>query len=134
MLIGIYKLHAELAEQVASAREDLSKLYAGMVSSILAASVLLHRFAPDSSAMWVLPVIGMIVSVSWIMSLRSMTARLSAKHVVLVELEGKLPFAFLKRENEEFDKARGPRRTRSAVVLPVVFLGLCVVWLGTLLS
>lgn len=67
-------------------------------------------------------------------SLRSMTTRLSAKHVVLTELEGKLPFEFLKRENEEFDKARGPRRKQSAMVMPGMFLVLCVAWLGTLLA
>ena len=123
-----------MAEQAASAREDLGKLYAGMVSSILAASVLLQRFAPDSETIWLLPVLGIFVSVSWVMSLRSSTARMAAKHVVLLELERKLPFEFLKRENEEFERARGPRRKRSAVMMPVVFLVLCVVWLGTLLA
>ena len=133
-LLVIYRLHAELAEQAASAREDLGKLYAGMVSSILAASVLLQRFAPDSATMWLLPTLGVFVSVSWVMSLRSITARLSAKHAVLLNLELNLPFDFLKRENEQFEKARGSRRKQSTVMLPGVFLALCALWLGTLLA
>ena len=59
-----------------------------MVTSIVAASVLLHRVAPDSGTMWVLPVLGMIASLSWMISLHSVTGRLSAKHVVLLELDG----------------------------------------------
>lgn len=133
MLLEIYRLHAELAEQAAAGRENQNKLYSGMVASIMAASVLLHRVAPDSETMWVLPVLGMVVSVSWMMSLRSMTARLAAKHIVLVELETSLPFEFLKRENEEFDRTQGPRRKWSAMVMPSVFIILCIAWLGTLL-
>ena len=131
-LVDIYRLHAELAEQVASVREGLNKLYAGMVTSIVAASVLLHRVAPDSDTMWVLPVLGIVVSVSWMMSQRSVTGRLSAKHAVLLELEGDLPFDFLNRENAEFDKLGIARRKRSAVLMPGAFLALCGVWLITL--
>lgn len=58
--VEIYKLHAELAEKAAVARENLNKLYSAMVSSIVTASVLLNRVAPDSATMWVLPVLGMI--------------------------------------------------------------------------
>ena len=54
-----------------------------------------------------LPVLGMVVSICWLASLHSMTGRLSAKQTVLLELEAKLPFAFLRRENEEEVELRG---------------------------
>ena len=127
-LFEIYKLHTELAEQAASSREGLNKLYSGMVTSIFAASVLLHRIAPDSDTMWVLPVIGILVSLSWMISLRSVTGRLSAKHTVLLELEAKLPFAFLKRENAVFDKLGIVRRKRSGVLMPIAFLAVWGAW------
>ena len=134
MLFGIYKLHAELAEQASSMREGLNKLYAGMVASIIAASVLLHRVAPDSAdAVWVLPVLGMVVSLSWMMSLRSVTGRLSAKHAVLVDLESMLPFDFLKREQIGFFKVGIVRRKRSGLVMPAAFLGICAAWLTTVI-
>ncbi len=47
-LFGMYTLHAELAEQASSSRENLIKLYSGMVTFIVAASVLLHRVAAGS--------------------------------------------------------------------------------------
>ena len=87
-LFGIYKLHAELAEQASSSRESLNKIYSGMVTAIVAGSVLIHRVAPDSDTMWVLPVLGIAISLSWMMSLHSATGRLSAKHTALLELEG----------------------------------------------
>ena len=132
-LFAIYKLHAELAEQASSLREGLNKLYSGMVTSIVAASVLLHRVAPDSDTMWVLPVLGMIASLSWMISLHSVTGRLSAKHAVLLELESRLPFDFFSRENTEFDKRRIFRRKWSGVLMPAAFLALSGVWLATLI-
>ena len=48
-LFEMYKLHVELAEQAASLREGLNKLYSGLVAGIVAASVLMHRFVPDAA-------------------------------------------------------------------------------------
>ena len=134
-LFGIYKLHAELAEQASSSRENLNKLYSGMVTFIVAASVLLHRVAPDSDTMWVLPVLGIVVSLSWMMSLGSVTARLSAKNRVLLELESRLPFGFFKCEKAEFDKQPCIfRRKWTGLLMPVAFLVICVAWFGMLIS
>ena len=131
--LEIYKLHAELAEQASAQRENLNKLYSGMVTSIVAASVLLHRVAPDSETMWALPMLGMIVSLSWMGSLRSATGRLSAKHAVLVELETELPFGFFTRENAKFDSLGVLRRKRSGWLMPAMFLLMCGVWLTALI-
>ena len=132
LLFEIYKLHAEFAERVASAREDLNKLYAGMVASIVAVSVLLHRLVPDSEIIWVLPVLGAVVSLSWMFSLHSITGKLCAKHDVLIILEQELPFHFLKRENDEFTKGGFLRRRYSGLILPIAFLALCAGWFGLL--
>ena len=132
-LFETYKLHAELAERAAALREGVNKVYSGMVSGIVAASVLLHRLAPDSETIWILPTLGIVVSLSWILSLHSVTGRLSAKHAVLVDLEAKLPFDFLVRETSEFNKDGFWRRGRTGLVMPGAFLILCVGWLGFLL-
>ena len=133
LLFETYKLHAELAEQTASLRENLNKLYSGMVTSIVAASVIMHRLVPGTEMVWVLPTLGIVVSLSWILSLSSVTGRLSAKHTVLVTLEASLPFAFLRRENEEFDKCRFVRRKWTGQAMPWFFLILCIAWLVVLL-
>ena len=132
-LIEIYKLHADLAEQAATSREGLNKLYTGMVSSIIVASVLLQRFAPGTETLWILPGLGVVVSICWMMSLHSMTGRLSAKHAVLVGLETMLPFDFFTQENNEFEKGWFVRRKWSSALMPAFFLLICVVWFGTVL-
>lgn len=127
-LIEIYKLHANLAEQVATMREGLNKLYVGIVSSILAACVLLQRFAPSEESSWTLPGLGILVSICWLLSLKSVTGRLRAKHAIIVKLEQSLPFDFLSQENHEFEEQRFLRRKWSGALMPVCFLLVCVVW------
>ena len=137
LLFETYRLHVELAERVASLRESLNKLYSGMVTSIVAASVLLYRLVPDTETIWVLPTLGIVVSLSWMLSLYSVTGRLSAKHAVLVSLEAKLPFNFLYQENEEFNKYRLRRffrRKRTGLVMPGTFLFLCAAWFAFLVE
>lgn len=132
-LFGIYKLHAGLAEQAASLRESLNKLYSSMVTAVVAGSVLIRRIAPDTDSMWVLPVLGIAISLSWMLSHHSMTGRLTAKHTVLLELESELPFSFLERENSEFDKLRIVRRKWSGMLMPGAFLVISCAWLIALI-
>ncbi len=129
LLFETYKLHAELAERVASAREGLNKLYVGMVTSIVATSVLLYRLVPDSETIWVLPTLGIVVSLSWMFALHSMTGKLAAKHDILVVLEQKLPFNFLEQENVLFNKGGFLRRRYTGLIMPGAFLALCATWL-----
>lgn len=127
ILFEIYKLHTELAERVASLREGVDKLYTGMVTAILAASAVLDK---DSTRLTcILPILGLVVSLSWLVSSSSITGRLKAKHIVLVDLEEKLPFDFLRRENKEFDQLASMRRKWSGMAVPTSFLVLCVTWL-----
>ena len=131
-LFGIYKLHAELAEQAASSRESLNRIYSGMVTAVVAGSVLIHRVTLDSDTMWVLPVLGVAISLSWMLSLHSATGRLSAKHTALLELESRLPFAFLERENNEFNKLCIVRRKWTGQLMPIAFLVISSAWLTML--
>lgn len=129
LLFEMYKLHCELAERVSSLRESSNKIYLSIIASIITASVLLYRFVPDSGTIWVLPILGILVSISWMFTLHSITGRLYAKHNVLMSLEEQLPFKFLGLENEEFNKSRVIRRKYTGLVMPGAFLVLCVAWL-----
>lgn len=127
-----YKLHAELAERVASLREGMNKLYAGMVSGIIAASVAIHRINSDAETDLVLAALGIAVSVAWLLSVCSVTGRLTAKGEVLRTMEQKLPFKFLTEEKRRFDEQGFLRRSRSLYVVPSLFLSICVLWLVVL--
>lgn len=132
MLFETYKLHAELARDIDSNREGLNKLYTGMVTSIIAASVLLYRLVPGDETIWILPVLGIVVSLSWMFSLHSITGKLSAKHEVLLALEKELPFQFFEQEVRKFEKAGFLRRRYTGLIMPGAFLFLCVARFGFL--
>lgn len=134
LLFETYRLHAELAERAASLREGINKLYAALVAGIVAASLLLYRLAPDTDSVWMLPTLGILVSISWMLSLHSVTGRLIAKHTILVTLEKSLPFDFLRREDKEFKSRRFVRRRWTAPAMPVSFMLLCGAWLGFLMQ
>lgn len=129
ILLRIYELHAELAERAALAREGLNKIYSGIVTAIIAGSVLIYRIVPIDEILWALPTLGIVVSLSWMISLYSATGRLSAKHKVLLDLETRLPFEFLKRENDEFNKLNVIRRKWTGLLMPGSFLALSCAWL-----
>lgn len=133
LLFQTYQLHTELAQRVDEVREGLNKIFSGMVSSIIVASVLLQRFMPDSESMWLFPALGFFISLSWIISHKSLTGKLTAKNEILKELEKKLPFDFLTRENEYFETKGFPRRKLSGIIMPVFFLVICIIWALSLL-
>ena len=124
-----YKLHAELAERVASLREGMNKVYSGMVSGIIAASVAIHRINSDAETDWVLAALGIAVSVAWLLSISSVSGRLAAKGEVLRTMEQKLPFKFLTEEKRRFDEQGFVKRNASLSVVPYLFLCICVLWL-----
>lgn len=133
-MLEVYKLHSELAERVASLREGVNQLHSGIVTTMVAVSVLLHRLGYSSDVAWALPVLAIVACASWIASIYSVTGRLTAKSKVLKDLEGKLNlgFDFLAREEEEFRKDCSLRRKFSGLLIPVLFAVLCLVWIVVL--
>lgn len=129
ILLELYKLHAELAERVASLRETLNQIHSAMVIGIVAASAWSYRYGSTGDVAWMLPSLGILVSLSWMLALGSATGRLSAKHKVLVALEAELPFDFLNRESGEFVNYRFFKRKWTALLMPAVVCVMCVIWL-----
>ena len=97
-----YKLHAELAERVAHIRESLNRLYSGMVVGLVAAMVLVNRLAigtqahapgtqahaPGTDMTWLFYALGVVIAITWLLSMHSVKGRLKAKHTVFGGLGG----------------------------------------------
>lgn len=142
-LFEIYKLHAELAERVASSRLNLNKIYAALVTSIVAVHILLSRlnleelyiYSTDNNwpAKIALPVVGLLVSISWLMSIWNITGHLRAKNETLRELEADLPFRFLETELSKFQEKWRPKNSTSSMIMPSVFLVVCIVWIAVII-
>ena len=129
LLFETYKLHVEIAHRVNETREGLNKTYTGMVSSIVVAFVLLQRFVPDLESMWLFPALGLFISLSWRLSLKSLTDKLTAMNDVLFELEKKIPFDFLTQQTDKFIEKRFLRRSISGKIMPITFSIFFVSWL-----
>ncbi len=126
-LFEIYKLHSDLAERMANAREGSNKLYAGMITTIVAVSTLVNQIFPHSGYELALPILGLMVSLSWLLTLNTATGKLQAKHNILVELEQQLDFPFFAKENQAFQNGRMYIRTKyTTMVMPLCFFTLCV--------
>ena len=130
-LLEIYKLHAEFSDRVAQRREGANRLYVGILTGFLVAVVALTRFGlgDDPSVINVLTfaggLIGIVLCLSWYLVIRSYRQLNTAKFAVLHELEGKLPFAFFKREWEQLEEGKKLNKylniTKAEMTLPILF-------------
>ena len=100
-LIEIYKIHVELADRVSQRREGANKLYVSLLSAIAVLIGILARFDSSLSLEILLPVMGimgLIISLSWWIVIRSYKQLNSGKFDMLHELEEKLSYQPYKRE------------------------------------
>lgn len=136
-LLEIYKLHAELADRVSQRREAANQRYTGMLVGLGAFLAVLIRFGDGGipeSATRLVGLLGMGLSVSWYVIIRSYRQLNTGKFKALNELEERLAYPFYKREWDLLGEGRDFRRYwRLTVVetsLPsaffLLFLGLLV--------
>ncbi|MXW12384.1 MAG: hypothetical protein F4Z73_05875, partial [Synechococcus sp. SB0668_bin_13] len=92
-LLEIYKLHAELADRVSQRREGANRLHVSLLSAFLVFLAALLRFGsgeiPASVLLLFSGIIGMAVSGSWYIVIRSYRQLNKGKFATLHELEQK---------------------------------------------
>ena len=128
-LLGIYKLHAELADRVSQRREGANRLYVSLLVGLGVFLAVLLRFGvgevPLKIVLCAVGTIGALLSVSWYVIIRSYRQLNSGKFRALHELEGKLAYPFFKREWELLaegkDISRYWKLTNVEVGLPCIF-------------
>ena len=137
-LLEIYKLHAELADRVSQRREAANQRYTSLLVGLGAFLAVLLRFGDGGIpelATRLVGVLGMGLSVSWYVIIRSYRQLNTGKFKALNELEERLAYPFFKREwdllGEGSDFRRYWRLTVVETSLPgaffLLFLGL-IVW------
>ena len=116
-LLEIYKLHAELADRVSQRREGANRLYVSLITAFLIFLAAAFRFGtgaiPVYVAMLVGSTLGILLSVSWYIVIRSYRQLNSGKFKALHELEQKLAYPFFKREWELLGKELGKEKKAS---------------------
>ena len=132
-LLEIYKLHAELADRVSQRRETANQRYSSILVGLGAFLAALLRFGDGeflAPAVRLVSGLGMLVSFSWYIVIRSYRQLNSGKFKALHELEERLAYAFYTREWELLGKGRKISRywklTKVEKFLPLTFLLLSV--------
>ena len=128
-LLDLYKLHTELADRVSQRREGANRLYVSLLAGLAAFLAVLLRFGVgDFSVRLVLGSVGAVgiaLSASWYVVLRSYRQLNSGKFQALFELESKLSYPFFQREWDLLgagqDRSRYWRLTVVEVGLPCIF-------------
>ena len=142
-LLEIYRLHAELADRVSQRREGANRLYVSLLLALALFLAALFRFGagdlPGSIVVGVVGTIGIALSVSWFLVIRSYRQLNTGKLKALQELEKRLAYPFYRNEwellGEGNDRARYWRLTQAEAILPCIFfLVFCgvvvaIVWL-----
>ena len=128
-LLEIYKLHAELADRVSQRREGANRLHVSLLSAFLVFLAALLRFGsgdvPTPVLLLFSGIIGMVISASWYVVIRSYRQLNTGKFAALHELEQKLDYPFFRREWALLERGRNRNRYWKLTVvetfLPSIF-------------
>ena len=128
-LLEIYKLHAELADRVSQRREGANRLYVTLLTGVLILLAAFLRYGTGTLPVWTILAaagfLGVVLSASWFIIIRSYRQLNSGKFKALHELEEKLAYPFFKREWDLLQKGENKslywRLTVVETVLPATF-------------
>ncbi len=134
-LLEIYKLHAELADRVSQRREGANRLYVSLLTAILVVLAAFLRYGTGSFPVHGIliagGVVGVLLSASWYVVIRSYRQLNSGKFAALHELEEKLAYPFFKREWELLEEGKNRSRYWKLTVvetgLPIGFFVFSVI-------
>ncbi len=127
--LEIYKLHAELADRVSQRREGANRLFVTLLTGLMAAGVAMvttgSSTEPDRIVFWLVGAVGLCLSASWYVIIRSYRQLNTGKFKVLLQLEENISYPFFTREWEFLEEGR-KRQTYWKLTLverslPIVF-------------
>lgn len=131
-----YEMFVSSADKISSNRMDANKFFMTINSFILTAYSMF--FEKITSAIWVVPIIGIIISLAWIRMLKSYSMLNSAKFKIINKIEVQLPLQPYKDEwdilknNCEY-KTLSKTEQKIPYVFGVVFLVLLIIQLHSAL-
>ncbi|MDE0106918.1 MAG: hypothetical protein OXN96_03870 [Bryobacterales bacterium] len=132
--LSVYQLNVQSADKLDERRDAAARSH-GVMCIVLttAATGSFEMFPIVSAVLWVFLA---VVALAWFASLRSLTAKLSAKCQLLMEMEKnqEVPTSFLVRERQQWEKLDKSPLHNALQHTPIAFvvLGSCG-FLGTLL-
>ena len=134
-LLEIYKLHAELVDRVSQRREGANRLFVSLQVGLAVFLAALLRFGfgdtPENLVLGLIGALGILLSFSWFVVIRSYRQLNKEKFRVLHDLEKQLPYQFFTLEWDPETRGEKSNRywklTNVEVTLPVMFFALWLV-------
>ena len=134
-LLEIYKLHAELVDRVSQRREGANRLFVSLQVGLAVFLAALLRFGfgdtPENLVLGLIGALGILLSFSWFVVIRSYRQLNTEKFRVLHDLEKQLPYQFFTLEWDPETRGEKSNRywklTNVEVTLPVIFFALWLV-------
>ncbi len=113
-LLELYKLHAELADRVSQRREGANRLYISLLVGLVVFVAALLRFGTDGvssgAVLLCTGILGMLLSASWYIVIRSYRQLNSGKFLALQDLESHLSYPFFTKEWDLLGQGKKPGR------------------------
>lgn len=136
-LIEIYRLHTEMADRVSQRREGANRLFVILLTGLMAVGVALittnSSTEPKIVVFLLLGSIGLFVSASWYVIIRSYRQLNTGKFKTLQQLEKSLIYPFFTREWELLKEGREYRTywklTIAETSLPILFFVLSILFI-----
>ena len=134
-LLEIYKLHAELVDRVSQRREGANRLFVSLQVGLAVFLAALLRFGfgdtPENLVLGLIGALGILLSFSWFVVIRSYRQLNTEKFRVLHDLEKQLPYQFFTLEWDPETRGEKSNRywklTNVEVTLPAIFFALWLV-------
>ncbi len=133
-LIKIYRLHTEMADRVSQRREGANRLFVTLLTGLMTAGVALITTnlstEPKMVVFLLLGSVGLFLSASWYVIIRSYRQLNTGKFKALQQLEKSLIYPFFTREWELLKEGREYRTywklTIAETSLPILFFVLSI--------
>ena len=122
--LAVYQLHVMSADKIDERRDITIRSYGGM--SVIVVGAIAGTFGSFPIVSAYLSVLMIAISWSWHSTLKSLTAKLTAKHSLLEDMEndGKVPVKFLICERKHWESKRVQSLQKSLNLIPIIF---CIV-------
>ncbi len=129
-MLELYKLHAEFADRVSQRREGANRLFVSLLVGLMLFLGVFLRFGSNGISLEIVLLfagaIGLVLSVSWYVVIRSYRQLNTGKFHVLREMEKELAFPFFDKEWIYLESGENPNRYWKLTVvetsLPLIFL------------
>ena len=119
--LSIYQLNVQSADKLDERRDGTTRAYGGMCVVVTTAAF--GSFEPLPFVSTVLWAFLIVVAFAWLATLKSLTAKLTAKTELLADMEKKqkVPTLFLTREREKWEDLNKPPLHRALRHAPTAF-------------